>query len=83
MWHHVVVVIKGATDITFYINGSDDGGTYSGNGGNLTYSENGSSCIGSNSGLGSFSDGIIDEVMIFDKALTAEEVELLYRIGID
>ena len=38
--------------------------------------------IGSNNNAFDF-NGTIDNVMIFDKALTAEEVELLYEAGMD
>lgn len=36
-WYYIVGVLRGATDMTIYVNGTDDGGTLSGTGGSLTY----------------------------------------------
>jgi hypothetical protein len=79
-WYHIAAVLRGPTDISLYINGIDDGGTYSGSGGSIAYSS-ASSLIGikhdSQNALGSK----IDDVRIYDGALSAEEVWELYQEG--
>jgi hypothetical protein len=76
-WYHVVGVVRGPTDMDLYINGVDDGGTYTGSGGPLVYSDGASSLCREDRSRFYFG-GIIDDVRIYDKALSAEEVELLY-----
>ena len=73
-WHHVAVVLRGPTDISLYIDGVDDGGTYSGTGGALAYTDTGSSFIGSDSGVLWWFDGTIDEVVVYERALSLEEI---------
>ena len=77
-WHHAVAVVRGATDMTIYINGVDNGGTYSGTGGSIAYSAN-SGSIGR--GIGGFFPGAIDDVRIYNRALSASEVKQLYALG--
>jgi len=81
-WYHVAAVIKGPTDMDIYINGVDDGGTYSGSGGSLYYTANNDSFIGSYGGFSHFFDGIIDDVRVYDRALFPEEVKELYYEGL-
>jgi len=77
-WYHVAAVINGPTDINLYINGVDDGGIYSGSGGSLTYSTS-NSYIGSHKLFNEeFFDGSIDDVRIYDRALSAVEIQQLY-----
>jgi hypothetical protein len=64
-----------------YINGVDDGGSYAGSGGSLVYSADGHSFIGSSSGTGNFADGRLDDVRVYDRALSAEEIEEVYLEG--
>jgi len=80
-WYHVAAVIKGATDMELYIDGTDDGGTYSGTGGSLAYSA-GNSFIGSVGGSSGFFKGSIDDVMAFERALSTEEIQELYQRGL-
>ncbi|MHC4659718.1 MAG: LamG domain-containing protein [Planctomycetota bacterium] len=75
VWYHVAAVIRGPTDMDLYINGQDDGGYYSGSGGSLVYSS-GISRIGAGN---VYFDGEIGEVMIFDGALSAEEIRRIYK----
>ena len=35
-----MIIIRGSTDINIYINGINDGGTYSGSGGDIAYKRN-------------------------------------------
>jgi len=84
-WHHVGYVYDGST-ITIYVDGAVDT-----NGANnpKTYSSgifNGSNAfVLGNSGLAASDgfDGLIDEAIIFDRALTAQEVAYIYNNGID
>jgi RHS repeat-associated protein len=76
-WQHVAFVIEGATDMDIYIDGTDVGGTYSGTGGTMAYSS-GNGSLGCHAGSNYFFDGRIDEVMVFDKALSAGEIRALY-----
>ncbi len=80
-WYHVAAVLKGPTDMNLYIDAADDAGTYGGTGGALTYS-NGTSFIGCRSDLCNFFNGIIDDVRVYGRALSAEEIEQLYQEGL-
>ncbi|HEY4309482.1 MAG TPA: BNR-4 repeat-containing protein [Pirellulales bacterium] len=69
--YFITCVVRGATDMTIYLNGADDGGSYSGTGGTLAYGS-GSGSIGlvqgsTNGGSnGGFFFGKMDEVRISD-----------------
>ena len=83
-WYHVAAVLRGPTDMDLYVDAVDDGGTYSGTGGSLAYST-GNSFIGCNTNNSSYPTwfhGAIDEVHVYDKALTAEEIQQLYQEGL-
>ncbi|UCD07723.1 MAG: hypothetical protein JSW41_02000, partial [Candidatus Aenigmatarchaeota archaeon] len=75
-WYHIVAVVRGADDMDIYINGTDDGGSYSGNGNTFVYGT-GDVRIGSRNDGYEF-NGTIDDVMIFNRSLSAEEVAGLY-----
>jgi hypothetical protein len=76
IWHHIVVVATG-TSGKIYLNGSDTNGsgtlssTRTNLGQNFTIGK-GLQTGGSN---GFFVNGLIDEVSIFDKALTADQIK--------
>lgn len=74
-WHHLVVE-KTTTNVSFYI----DGVLIRENVGSYDFSDSISSFkIGYSSKIiNSYYDGLIDEVMIFDKILTAQEIGDLY-----
>ncbi len=78
-WYHVAAVLRGPTDMNIYIDAIDDGGTYYGEGGDLAYS-NGSSSIGR--AFDHSFDGVIDDVRVYDRALSAEEIEQIYQEGL-
>ena len=80
-WYHVAGVIRGATDMDLYINGVDNGGVYSGSGSNVAYSS-ASAKIGTNAPWDSFFQGKIDEVAIYNEALSAIEIQQQYLVGI-
>ncbi|MHC4584852.1 MAG: LamG domain-containing protein [Planctomycetota bacterium] len=77
-WYHVVGVIRGGTDMSIFINGLDDGGEYSGNGGEVSYSSASASIGRVRFGtLDNEFNGSLDDVMVFNRALTEGEVRLL------
>jgi len=79
-WYHVTAVIRGPQDMDLYIDGADDGGTYSGTGGSLNYI-NGDSYIAVGVGGSSiyYADATLDEVKLYDRALSAAEAQQLYQ----
>ena len=81
-WYHVTAVIRGATDMDLYINGDNDGGWYDGTGGSLAYS-NGNSHVatGGYAVVPHNFNGVIDDVRIYNHALSGEEVRQLYLDG--
>jgi hypothetical protein len=84
-WYHVAAVIKGPTDMNVYLDAVDVGGTYQGTGGSLVYS-NGNGTIGARqndrAGAEYFFDGRIDDVRVYNRVLSAEEVGQLYVEGV-
>ena len=82
IWYHVVAVVRGPTDMDIYINAVDDGGTYSGSGGVLKYSD-GNCTIGYNYTPGTFFNGKIDDVRLYSRSLSPEEVLQLFLEGFD
>jgi hypothetical protein len=63
--------------MSVYINGVDDGGSYSGTGGSLAYSS-GNATIATSHYDDLHFEGEIDDVRIYDRALSAEEVQELW-----
>ena len=76
-WYHSAVVFDGAT-YTHYLNGVANGSTMDGD--YAATSTNFRLFVGSN-GVNGWFDGNIDEVRIYNVALTAEEIHQLYRMG--
>lgn len=78
-WQHVAMVYDG-TDIRVYLNGSLDCTPVSYSSGIF----NGSAdlILGASGGPGLYYDGLMDEVAIFDRALSAAEVASVYNNGI-
>ncbi|MEK7090561.1 MAG: LamG-like jellyroll fold domain-containing protein, partial [Patescibacteria group bacterium] len=83
-WYHVAAVVGGATDMSLYINGVDDGGTYAGTGGSIVYSGN----VGSVGKITNCADGtdiafsgLIDDVRVYNRALSKDEIKRLYNMG--
>jgi subtilisin family serine protease len=81
-WYHAAAVVRDATDMELYVNGVDDGGSYSGSGGSLAYSS-GNASIATAHSAGIYFDGKIDDVRVYDRSLSAEEVWLLYQDGLN
>ena len=61
--------------MNLYVNGVDDGGSYNGTGGTMAYST-ASSKIGTDTGV-NFFDGVIDDVRVYNRALSPSEVSTL------
>jgi hypothetical protein len=79
-WHHVVAVIKGTT-ATLYCDGLDK--TTDAAVGALVSSDY-PLRIGRQSMGGSFFKGLIDEVSVYNRALSADEVtQLFYKVAVD
>ncbi|MHC4501364.1 MAG: LamG-like jellyroll fold domain-containing protein, partial [Planctomycetota bacterium] len=77
-WYHVAAVLNGPTDMSLYVDGLEDGGTYSGTGGSLAYSS-ASSLIGVRHGGGYALSGKIDDVRVYERALSDEEIWEFYQ----
>ena len=78
-WTQITAVIRGPTDMSLYVEGVDQGGTYDGMGGVMVHDANPARIGRRNrfTGSSSFSNGRIDEVRIFNRALTTLEVTSL------
>jgi uncharacterized protein RhaS with RHS repeats len=79
-WYHIVAVIRGAADMDIYINADNDGGTYSRTGGSIAYSTS-SASIGRIrfASLDNEFNGKIDDVRVFNAALSEQDAEQLYQ----
>jgi len=83
-WNHVVVTRSGST-VRIYINGAQDANTLS-DGATLNFStcpiligvDADTGCTGE---LNGYFDGLIDEVRIYNRALSATEAKRLYNLG--
>jgi hypothetical protein len=78
-WIHIVTIVKGATDMTIYFNSEDDGGRYEGSSGDMRHS---SAPARIGVGAGAYMSGTLDELCIYNRALSASEVDSLFRGGI-
>jgi len=77
-WVHVAGVIRGAGDMSVFVNGLDNGGYYSGTASEMAHS-GGSSYLGRHKvHMGHEMDGRIDDVRIYSRALSEEEILELY-----
>ncbi len=74
-WYHITAVLRGPTDMDLYIDAIADAGTYSGTGGSLKYSNGTSSTA-------QYLNGVMDDVRIYNRALSAEDVWQLYQQGL-
>ena len=74
-WYHVAVTFDNTNNMTtYYLNGVNDGGGQF----NVVFSET-STRIGNSLGYDAFWNGTIDDVMIFNKALTEAEIQAIYN----
>lgn len=75
-WYHIVGVIAGPYSMNLYVNCENDGGYYSGYGGNLAYTTNLGS-IGRTDQVGLtpyYFNGVLDEFYYWDRALSLGEI---------
>lgn len=77
-WYHIVAIVRNYIDMDLYINGVNDGGTYSGLAtGKLAYRSQvgrlGNQDLGSNWDL----NGYLEDVRIYNRALSVAEVQTL------
>jgi len=77
-WHHIVCVWDGTTG-SIFVNGVDS--TTTGNIVSDDNSENNNLYIGHGQAWGSYFDGVIDELSIWNRTLNADEVDYLYNNG--
>jgi hypothetical protein len=76
VWNHVAISSNG-TNTTFYVNGAQVG---SGSGdGSINYENNCRVIIGQNAEGSEKFNGVIDEVMIFNKSLSAQQISAFYN----
>jgi len=94
-WYHLVVTYDGSVDtndgldrVKIYVDGQAESTSLDLSGGNLGDIQNGTSHLGFGKHLNSsggpcgntgYFNGIMDEIFIFDKVLTAEEISDLYN----
>jgi hypothetical protein len=78
----VAAVVRGYKDMDLYINDQDAGGSYSGTGAIMVHNDYPAQ-IGMKSRGGPFHfDGKIDDVRIYDTALTVGHIEQVYQDGL-
>jgi hypothetical protein len=75
-WYHVAGVIRGPLDMSIYIDGIDVGGSYSGTGGNIYYSQSGYPRIGALP-----FNGMMDDVRIYNRAVSDADIRSIYTQG--
>lgn len=79
-WHHVAVVYELSGDMTFYIDGQPDG--TASNMPTPHPNESSDLFIGRDSqAAGYYFDGAVDDVRIYDLALSTAEIDALYLLG--
>jgi len=79
-WYTIAGVIRGQNDMDIYLDGVDDGGSYSGAGTTMDTS-NGEPALGRWAALSTdqYLTGNIEYVYLFNRALSDSEITLLYR----
>jgi hypothetical protein len=81
-WHHVAMVVSGGNSVTLYVDGST-AGTEANNGGTLGLYTNSADVMIANDIDGEFFNGDVDDVHVYNYALTASQVLNLYNSGAD
>lgn len=78
-WYHIVAVRNGTTSMKVYINGVQNGSDLSLSA--LTYASTEINGISRGGTSTEYFDGIIDDVQIWNKALSQTEITTLYNLG--
>ena len=80
-WVHIAAVVRGPTDMSLFVGGTDAGGSYSGTGGAMVRSA-GPAVLGTFTPWGpNYFNGMMDDVRIYNRALSAEEVKAVAAAG--
>jgi hypothetical protein len=82
-WHHIVAIINSATDMKIYVDGVSQAGTFSGSISTVLTANSKKLLIGSSSSTTEFFIGAIDEVTIWNRGLSPEEIMASYDAGIN
>ena len=77
-WTHVCAVVRGPADMSLYIDGVDAGGVYSGSGNAIVHSAD-PFVLGHKTLGNTYIDAKLDEVRIYNRALSIQEVQNLRR----
>ncbi|MDB4525534.1 LamG domain-containing protein [Akkermansiaceae bacterium] len=80
-WHHVALTSVNGGDVFMYIDGVQVGSSI-GAAINQSEANNNVLCIGCNPDNGREFNGLIDDVAIWDRALTPSEIELIHNEGL-
>jgi len=80
VYYHVTATITDYTDMEIYIDGTNDGGTYSGTGGPISYDSNDLS-LGKTTQF--FLSGILDEVQLSNIVRSADWIKTSYNTQIE
>ena len=81
-WHHIVVVVDSSGNGKLYVNGGEEGTWSNGTNTSADRFSIGQEYDGSGSTASDFFDGKIDEVAVWNVALSAADVTALYNSGI-
>ncbi|MFK7888631.1 MAG: LamG-like jellyroll fold domain-containing protein [Gammaproteobacteria bacterium] len=85
-WVHISAVLRGPTDMKLFVNGAEECGTYSGNGGALAYNAN-EAAVGrydiSQLTNENYYSGKIDELSFYSRGLNAFEIAQLAGLSQD
>ncbi|MFA6096302.1 MAG: LamG-like jellyroll fold domain-containing protein [Candidatus Paceibacterota bacterium] len=78
-WYHIAAVVRGLNDVSLYVNGQEVSGTYGGNA-TSTYDNTAPMRMGAIvPGSGNNIDGKLDEVRIYNRTLSSQEILDLYN----
>ncbi|MEW6741715.1 MAG: LamG-like jellyroll fold domain-containing protein [Planctomycetota bacterium] len=82
-WHHLTVVFRGHRDILLYWDAVERAGYYDGTGSGMTYSSGNGALGYGDSASGSVRfDGEMDDVRVYNRVLSPDEIMELYLEGI-
>ena len=79
-WYHIAVVVNQGGNIEFYINGINDGSNPSL--GTTIASGIDNSVLGARTDSGQYFDGLLDDMRVYNRSLSAKEIDALYKLGI-
>lgn len=81
-WYHVVAVCRGFDDFDYYVNGVEKTLSHVGGTASVVNFSSGQFYVGRVSASTSYSpDGLIDQVAVWERALSSDEVSILYNSG--